>query len=109
MLHCPKCQADMPEGTKACLFCQTPLVQTSKAPWYFRTESLVVGFLVAGPLILPMVWFNPRYSWTKKIVVTVVVLGLTLVITKFLVQSMKTILEYYQPILNPGTSFNMQM
>lgn len=36
---------------------------------------IVVAFLCVGPLALPMVWFHPRYDWTRKLIGTIVMLA----------------------------------
>lgn len=51
-----------------------------KPRWYQRTESILIAILFIGPFALPMVWANPRYSRTKKIVATAAVIALTLVL-----------------------------
>lgn len=50
--------------------------------WYFRTWSLVVSFLCAGPFMLPLVWKHPRFSKVLKIIITAVVLILTWLLIK---------------------------
>ena len=64
--------------------------------WYFKTWSLVVSFLCIGPFMLPLVWTNPRFSKRAKIIISVVVVIITLIITEYLMKSLKTILSYYQ-------------
>ncbi len=64
--------------------------------WYFKTWPLVVSFLCVGPLMLPLVWANPRFSKNIKIIITVVVLALTFVLTDLLLKSMQNITGYYR-------------
>lgn len=73
----------------------------SSQKWYFRTSAIVTGFLVVGPLILPLVWFNPYYSTTKKILLTFVILGVSWVVLKALFASLHSIQQYYD-ILQDG-------
>lgn len=65
-------------------------------PWYFKSSSVVVAFILVGPLALPMVWFHPRYSLTKKTVITIVTVILTYFTVLYMAQSIKNILAYYQ-------------
>jgi len=66
--------------------------------WYFRTTSIVVGFLVAGPLVLPLVWSNPRYSKNTKIIISSVIIILSCLLLLALVRSLRQINDYYQQI-----------
>ncbi len=54
-----------------------------KEKWFFKTWTLVVSILVVGPLALPLLWANPSYSRSSKIFWTVLVIGLTIVLTVF--------------------------
>ena len=49
----------------------------NKTPWYFTTAFLVTALLTVGPLALPLLWLNPRYTTTQKILWTVVVSAAT--------------------------------
>ncbi len=73
----------------------------AKGEWYFKTSAVVVAFLCVGPLALPMVWFNPRLSMAKKIVITLVSLVLTYFITITMITSVRHILEYYKELSGP--------
>ena len=54
MKKCPFCGEDIEENLTRCPFCDKTIgeVTAKKMKWYHRTSSLVVGFLVVGPLIL---------------------------------------------------------
>ena len=52
-------------------------------PWYQKTQSITAAILLLGPLALPMLWLNPRYKMTVKIIWTVVILGLTWALAKY--------------------------
>ncbi|MGD0336862.1 MAG: hypothetical protein ABSB18_07190 [Candidatus Omnitrophota bacterium] len=64
--------------------------------WYFRIDTLVIAFLCVGPLALPLVWFNPRFSMVTKTVITVIVIILSYYLGVLLAASIKAIIEYYQ-------------
>ncbi|OGW85552.1 MAG: hypothetical protein A2987_01390 [Omnitrophica bacterium RIFCSPLOWO2_01_FULL_45_10] len=64
--------------------------------WYFKTYVFVIAFLSVGPLALPLIWFNPRFSRNKKAVITIMILGVTYIIWIIFASSMKSIMAYYQ-------------
>ncbi len=43
-----------------------------KPKWYWKTPFLIFMLLSFGPLALPLLWFNPRFSNTQKLLWTVV-------------------------------------
>ncbi|MBI5123906.1 MAG: hypothetical protein HZA72_00630 [Candidatus Omnitrophica bacterium] len=67
--------------------------------WYFRTYVYVILFLCVGPFALPLVWINPRYALTKRIVLTIITLIASYVIFVMLAKSTESIHSYYQQIL----------
>ena len=67
--------------------------------WYFKTYWLVIAFLGVGPLALPLLWVNPRFSWKKKTVISIIVIGLSYYLTVITMQAVKNITDYYQQIV----------
>ena len=53
-------------------------------------------YLLAEPLALPLVWFNPSYSRKTKVVATLVVLIATYLLWGMTTQALKGIQEYYK-------------
>ncbi len=49
---------------------------STKEPWHQNTAFLVFALLMLGPLGLPLVWANRRFSVFLKIAVTVIVITL---------------------------------
>ena len=64
--------------------------------WYFKTYVVVIAFLCIGPLALPLLWFNPRLSLVKKIIVTVILIILSYYLGILFVNSLKSLKSYYQ-------------
>ena len=69
--------------------------------WYFKTSNLIIAFLCVGPLALPLLWFNPRFSKQSKIIITILVIILTYYLGIALVNSLKSISQYYREIYQP--------
>ena len=72
------------------------MTDVPKQKWFFNNTSLIISFLVAGPFMLPLVWFNPRFGRTKKIALSAVIISATLLLLAFTYGSMKKIIEYYK-------------
>ena len=43
-----------------------------KIKWYWKTSFLIFMLLSFGPFALPLLWFNPRFSSTQKLLWTVI-------------------------------------
>ncbi len=88
-------------GGSFCPFCGK-LLASIPSRWYYRGYSLVVGFILFGPFILPLVWLNPATSAQKKVVVTLVVLGLTYVLFLLMKSWLVQYFEIYDQLLGAG-------
>jgi len=70
-----------------------------KEKWYLTAPGvLVLLFFVLGPLALPLLYKSPKFSLLAKILLTVVVLGVTLVVTNMLINSLKTLYTQMQQL-----------
>ena len=69
-----------------------------KNPWYFTTATLLIALLTVGPLALPLVWFNPKFSLGKKVLWTAVTIILTYILVAITVDSVKKIMEQYKAL-----------
>ena len=84
---CPFCAELIRYEAVKCRFCGEFLDRArpvSKGParkWYHSNGTVVFALLCVGPLALPLVWLNPYYKLTTKVILTGVVLVVTLLCT----------------------------
>src|SRR6185503_16148132 len=91
-IFCRFCQHDLKTGELA------SNSKPKKSKWFFSSSSLIVSFLVVGPFMLPLVWFSPTLSSSKKVIYTIVILVLSALLLKVTIQSLSHLKEYYQII-----------
>lgn len=77
----------------------TETTPEKKAPWYFKSGSLVIAFLCVGPLMLPLLWMHPKMSKSSKLMLTVVIGVLSYFLVMWTMESFKKISASYQELL----------
>lgn len=102
MKKCSFCHQDIADDANFCPVCGTPIdpsLQPKKAKWFHKTTSIVIGFFVVGPFVLPAVWSHPSYSKNTKIVVSVIVIVLTVLLTMALARTLRESMTLYDQIM----------
>lgn len=100
MKRCSYCAEEIQDNAIKCKHCGEFLEKKEKEKWYLKTNVLIITFLCLGPLALPLLWLNPRFSRATKIVVTVIVLILSYYLGMVTINSLRTISVYYKTLFN---------
>ena len=97
MKKCRFCAEEIQEEAIKCRFCGEFLDSSCKpkpqTKWYHSTSAIVVGLLGLGPLALPLVWCNPKYNVITKIIITIVVIGVTIWLCQLMGQMYQHIIK----------------
>ena len=101
--RCVFCSRELDASFLYCPSCGGRIRVSAKPAqkWYYSRYAVVVGLLTIGPFALPLVWFNPRYRILTKIVLTVVVVGLTVLVLYLLALLYLRLIEQIRQLMTP--------
>ncbi len=99
-VKCKHCGEFVDEKVRLALASQPPRPE-KKVSWLFNPMSIIISIVTVGPLALPLIWFHPTYSMTKKVVLSAFVIFLTILLAIATAKGLQSMMKYYNGIVGP--------
>jgi len=80
------------------IYTKYPSEEESHEKWYFKPVSILGAILLFGPLGLLLLWARPGTKLLTKILVSVVVIGLTVLMTYEAVNVYRKMIAHFENI-----------
>jgi len=104
IVPCKSCSGPIDDGDRFCRHCGRR--QKRGVGWYYHPVSiLILGFLVVGPLALPLVWLSPQMGRKAKVAVATAISIYSIFVIYSCYRVIMLVVGLWSQFLDPTASF----